>query len=109
MQWTHFLWNVSLLVSVGAALTILAHVFPAFQRTRNKAFLFISIACVFGLIDTVCDHLGFSQSLQGDDYIIYRTLRQFGYFADITLTTIGIVMLARPFLADSKTTKPEDD
>jgi len=109
MQWLQFLFKISLLITVGADLIVLAHVFPAFRRTKNKAFLYISIACVFGIIDTVCDHLDVLQALQGDAYVIYRTLRRFGFFADIIFWTIGIVMIARPFLADSQPTKPEDD
>src|SRR5437763_14239163 len=62
MGWLRFLTDVGLLITVGVDAIVLCHVFPAFRRTKNRAFLFIAIACVLGIIDSVYDH---TVTLQG--------------------------------------------
>jgi len=107
MEWLRFLFNLSLLISVGVDVIVLCHVFPAFRRTRNRAFLFIAIACVLGIADTVWDHTVALQRMSDHDYIILRTLRRFAYFADCILWGIGIVLLARPYLAEQQVTSAQ--
>ena len=102
MEWLRFLFKLSLLISVGVNVIVLCHVFPAFRRTRNRAFLFIAIACVLGIVDTVWDHTVALQRMSDHDYIILRTLRRFAYFADCIFLGIGIVLLARPYLAEQQ-------
>ena len=98
MAWLNFLTKLSLLVTVAVDATVLCHVFPAFRRTKNTAFLLIAIACVLGIIDTVYDHTANLQGISVSSYIVIRTLRRFAYFADCICWCIGIVLLARPYL-----------
>src|SRR4029077_13614592 len=98
MAWLRFLYKFSLLISVGVDVIVLCHVFPAFRRTKNRAFLFIAIACVLGIVDSVYDHAVPLQAVSDHDYIILRTLRRFAYFANCIFWCIGVVLLARPYL-----------
>ena len=98
MSWLGFLSYVSLLVTVAVDAVVLCHVYPAFKRTRNKAFVFIAIACALGIIDTVYDHTISLQALTSHDYIFARTFRRFTYFADEILWCIGVVLLVRAYL-----------
>ena len=107
MEWLRFLFNLSLLISIGVDVIVLCYVFPAFRRTRNRAFLFIAIACVLGVVDTVWDHTVALQSVSDHDYIILRTFRRFAYFANCIFFGMGIVLLARPYLADQQVTSPQ--
>jgi hypothetical protein len=102
MEWLRFLFNLSLLISVSVDVIVLCHVFPAFRRTKNKAFLFIAIASVLGIVDTVWDHMAASQRMGDPGYVILRTLRRLAYFADCIFWCAGIVLLARPYLAEQQ-------
>src|SRR5262249_10178385 len=75
--------------------------------TGNRAFLFIAIACVLGIVDTVWDHTIALQRMSDHDYIILRTVRRFAYFADCIFWGIGIVLLARPYLAEQQVTSAQ--
>src|SRR5262249_25750737 len=77
---------------------VLCHVYPAFRRTRNKAFVFLAIACTIGVIDTVYDHTVSPRTLSDHDYVAARTFRRFTYFVDEVLWCIGVVLLIRPYL-----------
>jgi hypothetical protein len=99
MAWLMFLYNLSLLISVGVDAIVLCHIFPAFRRTRNKAFLFIAIACVLGIVDTVWDHTGRLQATTDHSYIVLRTIRRFTYFANCIVWCIGVLLLTRSYLA----------
>jgi hypothetical protein len=102
MAWLRFLFEFSFLVTVGADAVVLCHVFPVFRRTKNRAFLFIALACVLGIIGTVCDHTIGMHEMTGNNYIVYRTIRRFSYFADSILWATGIVLLARPYMNDGQ-------
>ena len=99
MSWLRFLFHLSLVISVAVDAIVLCHVYPAFRRTGNKAFLFIVIACALGVIDTVYDHTVDLRPLSGDEYIVARTLRRLMYFSDMICWCIGMVLLVRPYLA----------
>ena len=98
MTWLQFLFRLSLLVSVAIDVIVLCHVVPAFRQTRNRAFLLIAIACILGIVDTVCDHTIGLKEMTGSEYTVCRTLRRFSYFADCILWGTGIVLLTRTFL-----------
>jgi hypothetical protein len=98
MSWLRFLSHVSLVISVAVDAVVLCHVYPAFRRTGNKAFVFIVIACALGIIDTVYDHTVTLRFLSDNDYIVARTFRRFMYFADMICWGIGMVLLVRPYL-----------
>jgi hypothetical protein len=102
MSWLGFLSNLSLLITVGVDVIVLCHVFPAYRRSRNRAFLFIAIACLFGIVGTAYDHLVILRGVSDPNYTIIRTLRRLGYFADCIFWCIGIVLLARPYLNGSR-------
>jgi len=53
---------------------VLCHVFPAFRRSGNKGFLFITIAAVLGIVDTVYDHTITLRGVSDQAYIFIRTL-----------------------------------
>lgn len=99
MSWLRFLSFVSLCITVAVDILLLCHVYPAFRRTRNQAFVFLGIACALGVIDTVYDHTISLQTLGDHDYIIARTFRRFAYFVDEILWCIGVVLLVRPYLS----------
>src|ERR1017187_747187 len=101
MSWLRFLSYLSLVISVAVDAVVLCHVYPAYRRTRNKAFVFIVIACALGIIDTVYDHTANLQALSAHDYIVARTFRRFMYFADMICWCIGMVLLVRPYLANA--------
>lgn len=98
MNWLRFLSFVSLLITVAVDTLVLCYAYPAFRRTRNRAFAFLAIACALGIIDTVYDHTFNLQTLSDQDYIIARTFRRFTYFADEVLWCIGVVLLVRPYV-----------
>ncbi len=98
MSWLRFLSFLSLSITVAVDILVLCHVYPAFRRTRNKAFVFLAIACALGVIDTVYDHTVSLQTLSDHDYIIARTFRRFTHFVDEILWCIGVVLLVRPYL-----------
>ena len=102
MEWLRFLFNLSLLISVGVDVIVLCQVFPAFRRTKNRAFLFIAIASVLGVVDTVWDHMAAPQRMGDPGYVLLRTVRRFTYFADCIFWGTGMVLLARPFLAEQR-------
>ena len=99
MAWLRFLNQLSLVISVGTDVLILFYVYPAFQRTRNKAFVLIAIACVLGIIDTVYDHIVVTTGMSNSDYIFARTFRRFTYFANVVLSTPGTIMLVQSYLS----------
>ncbi len=98
MIWLRFLSHLSLVLTIAVDAIVLCHVYPAFKRTRNKAFIFIAIACVLGIIDTVYDHTVSLQPMGDPNYIVTRTFRRLMYFADLISWCIGIVLLVRPVL-----------
>jgi hypothetical protein len=98
MAWLRFLSQVSFLIIVAVDAVVLCHVYPAFRRTRNKAFVFIAVACVVGIIDSVYDHTVNLQALNNHDYIIARTFRRFTNFADNIFWGLGVVLLVRSYL-----------
>jgi len=89
-----FLLNLSLLVSVFTDAAVLIHVFPAFLRTKKKAFLILAIACVLGIIETVCDHTIVLHE-PGNTYFVIRRIT---YMTNSILWTIGVVLLTLPYL-----------
>ena len=104
MSWLRFLYHLSLVISVAVDAVVLCHAYPAFKRTRNRAFIFIVIACTLGIIDTVYDHTVNLRALGGHDYVVALTFRRFTYFADMICWGIGMVLLVRPYLNTSATT-----
>ena len=104
-----FLYELSLLITVGVDVMVLCHVFPAFRRTKNRAFLFLTIACVIGIVDTVLDHTVSLRDVNDQTYIFYRAVRRLTYFTDCILWGVGIVLLARPYLRDPVSPPEQDD
>ena len=109
MTWLNFLYNLSLVITVGVDAIVLCHVFPAFRHTKNRAFLFIAIACVLGIVDTVYDHMVSLRGVSEHEYIVLRTLRRFTYFADNICWGAGVVLLARRYLPGSPAAKNDND
>jgi hypothetical protein len=54
--WLWILFYVSYAVTVIGNAIGIAVVWPAFTRTRHRAFLFLAAAFVLGIFDTICDH-----------------------------------------------------
>jgi hypothetical protein len=86
-------------VTVVADIIGLAVVWPAYKRTRNRAFLLIAAACALGIFDTVCDHTIGGTHMPHGQFVAYRTLRRFTYYADVILIVSGVVLLTRAYLA----------
>ena len=105
MAWLRFLNQLSLMLTVGADVLILFYVYPAFQRTRNKAFVLLGIACVLGIIDTVYDHVAVTGRMTDPGYILARTFRRFTYFANVILSTTGTLMLVQSYLSKAAVVK----
>jgi hypothetical protein len=101
MAFLKFLTDVSLLITVGVDAIVLCHVFPAFRRTKNRAFLCIAIASVLGIVISVYDHTVIPRGASQDAYVLTRILRRFAYFTDCIFWCVGIVMLTRPYLYGS--------
>jgi hypothetical protein len=99
MNWLVFLSRLSLLITVAADLTVFFHVYPAFRRTGNKGFLLVALACILGIIDTICDHTIGLQHLEGSTYLAYQAVRRLAYFAGTILWATGIVQLTKLFLS----------
>ncbi len=98
MSWLRFLSYVSLSLTVAVNVIILCYAYPAFRRTRDKAFVFLAVACALGIVVTVHDHTVIPQSSTDHDYIIARTFRRFAYFVDEILWCTGLVLLIRSHL-----------
>jgi len=108
MTWLEFLHKLSLMIGLGVDAVILYYVVPAFRRTRNIAFLFIAIACVVSVIGTVSDCTVDYRGLSESDYILFKTLRYFGYCLDFIFWAIGVVLLVRTALAGLQPIKKDD-
>lgn len=109
IEWLNFLDKLSILISVGVDAIVLCHVFPAFRRTRNRAFLLIAIACVLSILELLSDRTISVKGRSTPALILFGTLRQLSYFANCIVWCIGIVLLARPYLANYQGTFPESD
>jgi protein-S-isoprenylcysteine O-methyltransferase Ste14 len=97
--WLKILFYTSYAITVIADVTVLFAVWPAYKRTRHRAFLYIAAALVLGIFDTVCDHTLGQSDMSPAQYIPYRTIRRFAYFADIILWATGLILLTRSYLA----------
>jgi hypothetical protein len=93
---------LSPVITITANVTILYYTIPAFKRTKNRAFLWLGFAALLGTFDTVCDYtLAVDLSRKSpSDYVTYRTLRKFTYFADCGFGALGIVLLARAAMSE---------
>jgi hypothetical protein len=97
--WLQFLSYASYAITVIFDIAALVVVWPAFKRTRHKAFLLLAAGCALGVFDTICDHtIGLTHMPLGQ-YVLYRTLRRFAYFTDIVVTMLGIILLTRSYLS----------
>jgi hypothetical protein len=97
--WLKILFYTSYAVTVIANVTVLFTVWPAYQRTRNRAFLYLAAALALGIFDTICDHTLGQADMAPVYYIPYRTVRRFAYFADVILLATGLTLLTRSYLA----------
>ena len=101
MTWTLFVFDVSLLVFVTCNVVVLYHVIPAYQRTKNRAFMWLTLSSLLGIFNSAMIHTIGRQHLSHNDYLAYVTLRNLTAFASVILGTIGVVHLTRPFLRSS--------
>jgi hypothetical protein len=107
--WLWILFYLSYAFTVIGDAIGIAVVWPAFKRTRHRAFLFLAAAFVLGIFDTICDHTIGTIEMAPAQWVAYRTLRRFSYYADIILLVAGVVLLTRSYLAIApKETKPVD-
>ena len=98
MTWLTFLFHTSAVVQITANIIVMFYVFPAFRRTKHRAFLLIWCACLLGTFDTVCDHTIGLEAMQHTQYVAFRTLRRLTYFTSVGLDAAGIVWLTQSFL-----------
>ena len=98
MTWLTFLFHTSAVVQITANVIVLFYVFPAYQRTKHRAFVLIGSACLLGTFDTIFDHTVGLEPMAHVDYIIVRTLRRFTYFISAGLDVAGVVWLTQSFL-----------
>ena len=99
MGWLHFLSYVSYAVTVIADMIGLYVIWPAYKRTRHRAFLLLSAAFALGIFDTICDHTIGLMHMSFWEYLPYRTLRRLAYFADVILGLMGVILLTRSYLS----------
>ena len=106
MTWLIFLFHTSAVVHITANIIVMFYVFRAFRRTKHRAFLLIWFACLLGTFDTVYDHTIGLESMQHTQYVAFRTLRYFTYFAVVGLDATGIVWLTQSLLQRFPTPPP---
>jgi hypothetical protein len=95
------LFNLSLIITVAADIAVLFAVYPAFKRTKNKAFLLLGFAFLLGLFDTICDHTIALDAYRigPQTFLAYYVLRKFSSFAVTLLDAAGVILLTRAFMA----------
>jgi hypothetical protein len=98
-MWLRFLFHVSYAVTVIADITVLFFVWPAYKRTRQRAFLFLALAFAVGVFDTICDHTIGLIRMGHTDLIAYRTLRNVAHYGVIIFGAVGVILLTRLYLA----------
>jgi hypothetical protein len=52
----HLLFWVNYIIVVGAAVSALLYLFPAYRRRQNRAFLYLAFAFLLFIFDAVADH-----------------------------------------------------
>jgi hypothetical protein len=100
--WLSILYYISYAVTVVADIACLTVVWPAFKRTRHRAFLLLAAGSALGIFDTICDHTLGTIEMPRGQYVAFRTLRRFTYYADVILIVTGIILLTRAYLSVAK-------
>jgi hypothetical protein len=99
MSWLSLLFDASYVVRVVVGVTVLFCVLPAYKRTRNRAFLYLTFAYMLSIFLAVCDHTIGLWDMSQRERVPYRTLLWFAYFADGILAAIGIILLTRSYFS----------
>src|ERR1700731_1137891 len=99
MSWLTFLFDFSYVVVVVVGVTVLFCVLPAYKRTRNRAFLYLTFAYMLAIFCAVSDHTIGLWHMSHQQWVSYRTLRWFAYFAAAILHAIGLILLSRSYLS----------
>src|ERR1700677_1241814 len=98
MTWTSFVFDVSMIVTISCNVVVFYYVLPAYKRTKNQAFMWLTFSSLLGIFTSVMMHTIGLQHLSHNDYAAYYTLRNLTYFAAAILGAIGIVQLTLPFV-----------
>jgi hypothetical protein len=93
MTWTSFVFDVSMVVTIICNVVVFYYVLPAYRRTKNRAFMWLTISSLLGIFGSVMLHTIGRQHLSHNDYIAYYTLRNLTYFIEAILGTVGLVQL----------------
>jgi hypothetical protein len=91
--------NASYGITLVADLVVVSVVWPAYRRTRERAFFLLASGFALAIFDTICDHNIGHAHKSPLEFVAYWTLRRLTYCADIILVTWGVVLLVKLYLA----------
>jgi hypothetical protein len=109
LKWPDLLFDLSLVITVGADVVVLYYSLAAFRRTKQIAFLLLTFSCGLDIIISVYDHTIGSQVSRTNHYIVFTTIRRFTYFATTVLWAAGTVLLTRAYLNSFRFVKSKDE
>jgi hypothetical protein len=97
----HYLFWIGFVFSVVVGVTVLFAVFPAYWRSRDRAFLYLAFAYMVGIYAAVTDHTIALWHVPGQQHLVYSILRRLVHFAEVILFAVGVVRLTRSYFAKS--------
>src|SRR5438132_128897 len=106
MSWLNLLFDFSYVVYVVVGVTVLFSVLPAYKRTHNRAFLYLTFGYLLSIFLSVCNHTIGLWHMSHSEYVSYRTLWRFTSFATAVLIAMGLILLTRSYLC---TTEKRDE
>jgi hypothetical protein len=107
MEWLRFIYNAGWVLQICANVVLLYSIYPAYKRTKHRAFLFLGYAYLISIFNTICDQTIGHNRMAGAGYFAYHTERGLAYIADTVLFTIGILLLVHPYLKSDVPAAPE--
>jgi uncharacterized membrane protein YfhO len=91
----HLLFWVNYIIVVGAAVSALLYLFPAYRRRQNRAFLYLAFAFLLFIFDAVADHTFALWHIPWEQQFAYFVLRRLTAAATVILLAVGVIGLTR--------------
>ncbi len=108
MTLSQILYYLNTVVSVLCNVAVLFYVVPAYQRSKNRAFLLLGASALISLFSIIF-HGTIASKMSPDAHRIYGVLVQLMYTAASGCYMTAVVLLCRPILAQlSPVTYDED-
>src|SRR4029077_19343374 len=93
-------WAEFVLVAV-IGIKVLFSVFPAYRRSRQRAFMYLALGFMIVLFNSVADHTISLWHMSHQQYVTYQALRRATRLPGFVLVACGIISLTRLYLSTS--------